>query len=168
MEYGTHGENGGQPMSLEADRGSSSPLSSYDLDPLTEDLPTGSLPLIVYDRKDSVRGVERTLLSLGMIARRCRSCSEVRDALCGPALPPFVMTSTSLPDVSWEDVLTVAGTVGVNIPVIVISRVANARLYLDVLEKGAHDFIVPPISSSELAYIIRAALGKINYTRGHQ
>jgi len=34
------------------------------------------------------------------------------------------------------------------------------HLYLDVLEMAGHDFVVPPLTSAELAHIIRGAILK--------
>ena len=109
--------------------------------------------LLVYDQDDPVRSLEGILISHGITTLRSHKCSETRAIFRSLTLPSIVMTDISLPDGTWEDVLTAARAV----PVIVVSRTLNISLYLDVLEKGALDFVVPPFRSSDLAYIIRAA-----------
>jgi len=44
------------------------------------------------------------------------------------------------------------------IPVILVSRVVDIGLYLEALEGGICDFLVPPFSRSELAHVIGTAL----------
>jgi FixJ family two-component response regulator len=45
-----------------------------------------------------------------------------------------------------------------NSPVVVVSRLVDLDLYLDVLESGASDFIVPPFQASDVAYVVSGAL----------
>ena len=56
------------------------------------------------------------------------------------------------------DVVKAAKAAPGSTPVIVVSRVVDIPLYLDVLESGAYDFIVPPLTSAELAPMIRAEI----------
>ena len=46
------------------------------------------------------------------------------------------------------------------IPVIVVSRFVDIDLYLKALESGASDFIVPPFSAADVAYVVRTAIAK--------
>ena len=46
------------------------------------------------------------------------------------------------------------------LPVIVVSRVVDIDLYLTTLESGASDFIVPPFSAADLAYLLDTAIRK--------
>ncbi len=65
-----------------------------------------------------------------------------------------MLTDTSFSDGTWLDVLVAAKAAPSRIPLIVVSRLDDIRLYLDVLEKGAHDFVAPPITAGELDYIV--------------
>ena len=112
--------------------------------------------LLIYDQDDPMRRLEGFLISHGVTTRRSHKCSETRSILRSVASPSIVMTDISLPDGTWEDVLRAASAV----PVIVVSRMPNISLYLDVLEKGGRDFVVPPFRTSDLAFIIRAAILK--------
>ena len=49
--------------------------------------------------------------------------------------------------------------------VIVVGRLPDTRLYIEVMEHGAYDFIAPPIADSDLAHVLRCALDNIIYRR---
>jgi DNA-binding NtrC family response regulator len=124
--------------------------------------------LLVYHVEDPVRNVEQSLLDQGMRTLRVRNCAEARAALREPPPPAVLFTDAVLADGTWADVLKAASAVPRNIPVIVVSRVIDIPLYLDVLESGAYDFIVPPLASAELAHIVHGALLKVpNRTSAH-
>jgi DNA-binding response OmpR family regulator len=116
--------------------------------------------LLVHDEKESVGRVERMLLDQGVRTRRVRNFSEARAALREPVQPSLVLTGTAFPDGTWFDVLEAARAGVAEVPVIVVSALVDISLYLDVLETGAHDFIVPPLTSVEFAHVIRAAILK--------
>ena len=44
------------------------------------------------------------------------------------------------------------------VPVVVVSRYVDVDLYLDALEKGAWDYIVPPFRAADLAYVVNGAI----------
>lgn len=118
------------------------------------------LALLVYEQDGPIHTLEPNLISQGMRIQRCRSCSEAQATLREPNLPSLILTDVCLPDGTWEEVLKAANAAATSVPLIVVSRIIEMTLYLDVLERGAHDFIVPPISFSDLAYIIRTAVVK--------
>jgi FixJ family two-component response regulator len=41
--------------------------------------------------------------------------------------------------------------------VIVVSRLPNTELYMEVMERGGFDFITPPFAPSDLAYLVQSA-----------
>jgi len=114
--------------------------------------------LLVYDEAEPVHGVERIFQSRQIRFQRARNCYETRGVLRGPAAPDVVVTDIALPDGDWTDILRAANAAPARTPVIVASRSPDIKLYLDVLDGGAHDFVVPPFSSSGLIYIIRTAI----------
>ena len=116
--------------------------------------------LLVYQDEGPIRGLETIIALQGMRTLRGRTCSEVRDLLREPSPPDLILTDVSLPDGTWQDVLKSASTAPASVPVVVVSRIVEMALYLDVLQKGAYDFIVPPISFWDLAHIIRGAVLK--------
>ncbi len=116
--------------------------------------------LLVYDGEGPVQQVARILLDQEMKTRRVRSCHETKVALQESSPPSLILTDISLPDGTWADVVNAASTGPANAAVIVVSRLVDMNLYCEVLESGAHDFIVPPLSFSDLAHIIEVAIAK--------
>ena len=116
--------------------------------------------LLVYEREGPIRSLETNISSQGVRTVHGRNCSEVRELLREPTPPDLILTDVFLPDGTWEDVLDSANAAPESVPVIVVSRVVEMALYLDVLQRGAYDFIVPPISFPDLAHIIRGAVLK--------
>ncbi len=49
--------------------------------------------------------------------------------------------------------------------VIVVSRLADMRVYLDTIDKGARDFVAPPFVASDLAYVMRSAAQNVHIRR---
>jgi DNA-binding NtrC family response regulator len=114
--------------------------------------------LLVYDRQEPLQALERILLDWGMPTRHVPNCAAARAALCEANAPALVLTDTALPDGTWADVLQVARDARQSSSVIVVSRAVDIRLYLDVLDSGGYDFVAPPCTSADLAYIVRGAI----------
>jgi DNA-binding NtrC family response regulator len=121
-------------------------------------MPTGFSALMIYGQDEPMGGVERIFLAHGVKLRRSRNCLEARAIFGSPAPPSVVVTDLVLPDGNWADILRATNEGPAKTPVIVVSRILDTRLYLDVLDSGAHDFIVLPFSAPDLAYIVRTAL----------
>jgi two-component system, response regulator, stage 0 sporulation protein F len=116
--------------------------------------------LLVYEEEEPVRAVEQILRGQAMSTRRVRNCYEAMTALRHSDQPALVVTDASLPDGDWADVLRATRTCTSSPPLIVVSRLADIQLYLDVMESGAYDFVVPPLASAEMAYVVSGALLK--------
>ena len=112
--------------------------------------------LLVHDQEEPFHALEQILLSQGIRTEHAHTCSEAGSALRGPCSARVVLTDTSLSDGTWADVLDLASAV----PVVVVSRLVDIELYLNALERGAADFIVPPVSPDDLAYVIGTAIRK--------
>jgi DNA-binding NtrC family response regulator len=102
--------------------------------------------LFVSDAEEPLRAVERILLDRRMSTRRVRNCSEAIAVLQDSNPPALVMTDTCLPDGGWADVLEATCDCPQCPPLIVVSRLSDIGLYLDVMESGAYDFLVPPLT----------------------
>lgn len=114
--------------------------------------------LVVYSEEEPVAQMKRILIDLGMNTRRAHTFCDAKTILQMPLRPSLVVTDTSLPDGTWLDVLRAARMGPIQVPVIVVSRLVDMQLYLDVLDSGAHDFVVPPFTIAELTFIIRTAI----------
>jgi len=90
--------------------------------------------------------------------RTASSCGEAVDVLrLNPAIG-LVLTDLSLPDGSWFDVLNRVGDISANAEVVVCARVADERLWTQVLEAGGFDVLVEPYQAVEVKRILDAAL----------
>jgi DNA-binding response OmpR family regulator len=116
--------------------------------------------LLVHDPEEPFQALEQSLLNLGIQTQHAHTCSEVSAALRGARSPGLVLTVTTLADGTWADVLSLASMNREAVPVIVVSRLVDIDLYLQTLDSGASDFIVPPLSPAELAHVVKAAIGR--------
>ena len=46
------------------------------------------------------------------------------------------------------------------------ARVVDTRFYVQAIETGAFDFLAPPFTATDLAYVVRSALDNIVARRG--
>lgn len=86
--------------------------------------------------------------------QRLTTCREAVQRLAQQRLPVAIFTDVELPDGDWKQVLQIAQQAPVPVQVIVVSRIVDVHLYLDALDAGAFDFLVPPIREAELDYIM--------------
>ena len=49
--------------------------------------------------------------------------------------------------------------------VIVVARVVDTRFYVEAIETGAFDFLAPPFTATDLAYVVRSALDNVTARR---
>jgi DNA-binding NtrC family response regulator len=112
------------------------------------------LALLVDGKEEEFRALEHALHNAGIRTQRVHTCSQARAALRGPGELRLILTATALADGTWADVLDLAKVHGSAIPVIVVSRFVDVSLYIKTLESGASDFIVPPFSAGDLAYVV--------------
>ena len=70
---------------------------------------------------------------------------------------PVILTDADLPDGAWSDVLDLAHRVSPASQVIVITRFADARLWIDALGRGVFDLLVRPFYAREVRRILASA-----------
>ena len=75
--------------------------------------------------------------------------------------PHLVLMEASLPDGTWRDVVKLALEALKPVKVIVVSRLIDLRLYVETMAGGAFDFIVPPMTSDELAHVLACAVDSV-------
>jgi len=109
--------------------------------------------VLLVHRDDGVFDeLRQTLQSLGLEAFRVSSCKEVQSRLNGVGDFLTVFTEGRLPDGEYRDVCRIASRPVMPLPVIVVS------LYLDSMENGASDFIVPPFLCTDIAHVVMTAI----------
>lgn len=124
------------------------------------------LALLVANRPDWSSGLKVLLESRGFAVCAASTCAEATLLLHSYPPPHLVFTDLQLVDGSWMDVL--AGMRQSSLPVnaVVVSPHVDVSLYIQVLEQGAFDFIVPPLELSETDHIIRNAMASVEFRRG--
>ena len=113
--------------------------------------------LLVQARVDPQDTLRVALEELSLEIRIARSCGEAALALLSDRPPHLVFTDVQLSDGHWGDVLTLAATALLPVNVIVVASHVDVGFYISAIERGAFDFIVPPISAPELLHIVRTA-----------
>ena len=116
--------------------------------------------LLVHPQDEMFHDLTRVLKSLGMKVIYTGSCREASRLLTKQEAIDLVFVATDLRDGGWADVLAQAQQSRSYLPVIVISRMVDAGLYLDAIGRGAFDFVTPPFLTSDMAHIIRSAIYK--------
>lgn len=96
----------------------------------------------------------------GVEMRVVDSIARLRSLLAGPGLPAVIFADTALPDGGWAEVVDLAKGAVHPVPVIVVSRTVQIDLYINALEKGAADFIVPPFYRQDIAHVLDCAARK--------
>lgn len=113
--------------------------------------------LIIYNRDDRLQTLRDVLPALPAKVMRARNCREAAAYLCAPDPPELVLTDSVLPDCNWQDVLDLSAKAMEKVSVIVVSTVANAKLYSDVVNAGALDFITDSFTVVELVQVLKSA-----------
>ena len=113
--------------------------------------------LLVQARHEPLDALRLALEEQSIDILMARSCAEAALALWSDCPPPLVFTGIQLADGNWADVLTLAAKASAPVNVIVVAPFADVGFYLQAIERGAFDFIVPPLSDPELQHVVRIA-----------
>ena len=117
--------------------------------------------LLVCTDEEPSQTLDTALQNLAVETHRAHTCQEARNLLERAASPPdIVFTDTTLPDGSWKELLAMGRQMQVPSKIVVVGATADTRLYIDVMENGAFDFMLPPFASDDLAHVIRCATDK--------
>jgi DNA-binding NtrC family response regulator len=96
------------------------------------------------------------------------SCAEAVMTLWSDCPPHIVFTDIQLADGKWTDVLTLTSRASAPVNVIVVAPFADVKFYVQTIERGAFDFIVPPLSQPELEHVVRIAAENVLSRRRNQ
>ncbi len=89
---------------------------------------------------------------------RAQTCKETSGWLKNQNQPHLVFTDTVLSDGTWAEMLDLAARAPGPVNVIVISPRADLELYLDVMTRGAFDFVTELFTAPELGHVVRCAV----------
>jgi DNA-binding NtrC family response regulator len=108
----------------------------------------GSLLLIVGSIDEDDTAWE-PILKLGFETRRVLSCKEALE-LMDEGRPAVVMCDQHLPDGTWKDLVDAAESLQDPPTLVVTSRIADERLWAEVLNLGAYDLLARPFNRNEV------------------
>ena len=114
--------------------------------------------LLVHDRPEPMGFIKRALECQFIETQSVRTCREAHQTLWGRQPPHLVLADARLPDGSWENVVLLAAGAPAPVNVIVVSEVVDIAFYLEAIQRGAFDFIVPPMSLPDFNHVIRSAV----------
>lgn len=113
---------------------------------------------IVSSRKEPFTPLEDVLAALPIKTLHAQNIAKTEKLLRGPSPPHLVWTDAFLSDGNWLDVLNIAQQINEKVNVVVLSPHADMRLYLDVMNHGAFDFVTESFTVPELVHVLRAAI----------
>ncbi|MGO8819276.1 MAG: response regulator [Terriglobia bacterium] len=113
--------------------------------------------LLVQARHDPLDALRMALEEHSIHISTAKSCGEAALALWSDCPPHLVFTEVQLADGNWADVLTLAAKASAPVNVIVVAPFADVSFYVHAIERGAFDFIVPPLSDPELLHVVSIA-----------
>ena len=129
-------------------------------------MPETITALLVHDRPEPMGFIRRALESQDIKIQNVRTCREAHETLWGRQPPHLVLVDPRLPDGSWEDIILSASAAPSHANVIVVSDVVDIALYLESVQRGAFDFIVPPMSMPDFTHVVRSAVDNAIQRRG--
>jgi len=113
--------------------------------------------LLVQARHDPLDALRLALEKQSINIVTAGNCAEAALVLWSSCPPHMVFTEVQLADGSWADVLTLASKASAPVNVIVVAPFVDIGFYVQAIERGAFDFIVPPLSDPELRHVVRIA-----------
>ena len=117
----------------------------------------GIRALLVQARHDPLDALRLALIEQSIDIVTAKNCAEAALVLWSNCPPHLVFTETQLADGNWADILTLAAKAPAPVNVIVVAPFADVTFYVQAIERGAFDFIVPPLSDPELLHVVRIA-----------
>jgi DNA-binding NtrC family response regulator len=117
--------------------------------------------LLLHQPTESQRVLKQALEGRSIKVNWLQNYREALPLLRGADPPHLVFTEALLPDGTWVDVVKLALEAVEPVRVIVVSRLIDVRLYVQTMAGGAFDFIVPPMTSDELAHVLACAVESV-------
>ena len=119
-------------------------------------MPKAPRALAVLPDPDCRKALLQVLVTCGIEPVLCSTIREARASL-GSEPADVVFCETSFADGNFEDLLRALGSGELSPPVIVCSRLYDPALYLDLMDRGAFDFIVYPYRTEEVRWSLGTA-----------
>jgi ActR/RegA family two-component response regulator len=117
--------------------------------------------ILLYRPGDAQELLKRALESHSIHVHCLTTVQEALPLLRDANPPHLVFTEDTLPDGTWSEVVKRSMMASKPVKVVVVSRVVDVSLYVDAMDGGAYDFILPPLSAIKLDYIVKRAMEKV-------
>ncbi len=121
--------------------------------------------LLVYERDDRFSMLKSVLHGLSVGTRWAKSCRAAGVILAEAPAPLVAITDCVLGDGNWLDVLDLAARAREKVNVIVVSPLADVRLYIEVMDHGAFDFMTDSFTVPEIVHVVNSAIGSALFAR---
>lgn len=116
--------------------------------------------LLVGEQDGCLPILKECLEDLGMKTTWVKRLNQMRAKLLKTSEPHVVFAATEPADATWQAVVEAAKECGRS-PVILACRVVDVPKYLDALERGAFDFVVPPFGHRDIRFIVESAVARV-------
>lgn len=121
--------------------------------------------VLLHDQEEPMALLAPVLAELDVSTVRVRTCAQAGLTLARCTTPQLLFSETILPDGTWADAVKIAARAPVPVNVIIVARFVNIRFYVEVIERGAFDFVTPPFVISDLSHVVRCAQANLNDRR---
>ncbi len=122
--------------------------------------------MLVSEEAVMLRRLEVALHQQGVRTSCARDRADARRILSSEQAPNLIFTAASFRDGTWRDVVAMAKRTEPPRPVILVTRLDEISLYLEAMNEGACDYIVPPFGAADVAHIIRSSVQDCVAERG--
>ncbi len=113
--------------------------------------------LLIQARHNPSSSVRLALEEQSVDIYMAGTCAEAALSIIGDSPPALVFTEAQLVDGDWMDIMAFAAKASAPVSVVVVAPTADLGLYVQAIELGASDFIVPTLSDPELFHVVRNA-----------
>jgi DNA-binding NtrC family response regulator len=116
--------------------------------------------LLVSGNDGILRPLREALERIGFEADVARSSKHARTALERSTPPTVLFVDSDLPDGKCGEVIGLAAHCANPARAIVIIEKVDYDLYLDAMDAGASDFVMPPFSGADIAFLLCSVLDR--------
>ena len=111
-------------------------------------------PVLVVEDDDALREAIGITLSLKGIGCKLVDRAELAIGLIEPGYPEILITDFRLPGMNGIELLKEARRIAPDLPVVVMTAYADAKLAVEALRSGARDFLIKPFVPEQLVEVI--------------
>ena len=112
--------------------------------------------LVAVSDRENQESLIQVLAACGLEPVFCSTAAAVREVLKSEA-PDVLFCDTAFFDGRFDDLPRAMGSGRLSAPVIVCSRLYDSGVYLDVMNRGAFDFIAYPYRADDVKWILGTA-----------